>query len=146
MKTVACHISKRRMPPPSSHYSVPHSEPWGDSEWRQMGCLLPSPQPGHLLQLVHPGGFRKRKNKILAPDRWGADQRNDFKEPRLLHLPRHRKVLNSSTWDFWFSLILMFWCSSYLVFVTKPPTYSGSFLTSLEQSLRAILRRCLWGL
>ena len=28
------------------------------------------------------------KHRILAPDRWGAGQRNDFSEPRLLHLPR----------------------------------------------------------
>ena len=35
----------------------------------------------------------------------GAYQRNDFSEPRLLHLPIQRKVLNSLTWDIWFSLI-----------------------------------------
>ena len=35
----------------------------------------------------------------------GAYQRNDFSEPRLLHLPIQRKVLNSLTWDILFSLI-----------------------------------------
>ena len=45
------------------------------------------------------------KMRILAPDRWDAYKRNDFNEPRLLHLPIHRKVLNSLTWDIWFSLI-----------------------------------------
>ena len=32
-------------------------------------------------------------------DSWDAYQRNDFKEPILLHLPIHRKVLNSLTCD-----------------------------------------------
>ena len=34
-------------------------------------------------------------HRILAPI--GAYQRTDFSEPRLLHLPRQRKVLNSLT-------------------------------------------------
>ena len=32
-------------------------------------------------------------------------ERNDFHEPRLLHLPVHRKELNSLTWNVWFPLI-----------------------------------------
>ena len=35
----------------------------------------------------------------------GICDRHNFSEPRLLHLPIHRKVLNSLTWDIWFSLI-----------------------------------------
>ena len=49
--------------------------------------------------------LRMGKHRILAPDIWGAHQRNDFSEPSLLHLPIHRKTLNSWTWDVWFSLI-----------------------------------------
>ena len=45
------------------------------------------------------------KHRILASDNWGAYQRNDFSEPRLLHLPIQGKVLNSLTWDIWFSLM-----------------------------------------
>ena len=59
------------------------------------------------------------KCRMLAQDSWDACERNDFSEPRLLHLPIHRKVLNSLTWDWiisnqfisklrflnWFSLI-----------------------------------------
>ena len=45
------------------------------------------------------------KHRILAPESWGAYQRNDFSEPSLLHPPIHRKALNSLTWDIWFSLI-----------------------------------------
>ena len=38
---------------------------------------------------------------------------NDFNEPRLLHIPIHRKVLNSLTWDVWFS----FFSSNVLTFL-----------------------------
>ena len=43
------------------------------------------------------------KHRILAPDNWDACERNDFSEPRLLHLLIHTKALNSLTWDVWFS-------------------------------------------
>ena len=49
--------------------------------------------------------LRMRKHRILASDSWGAYQRNDFSEPRFLHLPYHRKALNPLTWDIWFSFI-----------------------------------------
>ena len=58
-------------------------------------------------------GLWMRKPRILAPESWCAYERNDFSEPKLLHLPIHRKVLNSLTWDVWFSLVnsnfLMHW-------------------------------------
>ena len=59
--------------------------------------------------------FKSRIKSTTAskPDTYSEDQRNDFCESRLLHLPIHRKVLNSLTWNIWFSLInshpLMFW-------------------------------------
>ena len=43
------------------------------------------------------------RHRILAPDRWGAYGRKDFREPRLSHLLIHRKALNFVTWDIWFS-------------------------------------------
>ena len=45
------------------------------------------------------------KLRIVAPDGWDAYQRNDFSEPRLLHLPTHTIALNSLTSDTRFSLI-----------------------------------------
>ena len=44
-------------------------------------------------------------HRTLALERWGVYEGNDFSEPRLMHLPTRRKVLNSLTWDIWFSLI-----------------------------------------
>ena len=37
----------------------------------------------------------KWEHRILAPDSWGAYQRNDFSDPRVLHFPTWRKALNS---------------------------------------------------
>ena len=48
---------------------------------------------------------RMEKNRMLVLDSWDANERNGFSGPRLLHLPIHRKVLNSLTWDIWLSLI-----------------------------------------
>ena len=50
------------------------------------------------------GAQDMKKHRILAPDSWGACERNGFSEPRLVHLPIHRHVLNSLAWDVWFSL------------------------------------------
>ena len=46
------------------------------------------------------------KSRILALESQGARQRSDFNEPRCLHVPIQEKaLLNSLTWDFWFSSI-----------------------------------------
>ena len=55
---ISCHISKQRMSQPPQMVS-----------WWALRKL------------------RLWKHKVLAPDSWGAYQRNDFTEPRLLHLP-----------------------------------------------------------
>ena len=58
---------------------------------------------------------------------------------RLLHLLIGRKLLNSLTWDVWFSLInsnlLMFWLPG---FCCKTLLYPGSSLTSSERFLRTM--------
>ena len=93
-------------------------------------------------------GPRMAESRMLAPDSWGANQRDDFNEPSLLDPPILRKALNSLTWclAFFFFLIksslLMFWL---LGFCCKTSIYPGFFLTSLEQPLRAIWG-CLLGL
>ena len=81
-KNVACHISKQRMLQPTSHH-----------------VTAPPQWEAFLKEL------KMRKHKIPAPDGWDACQRNDFSEPRLLHLPTHTIALNSLTSDTRFSLI-----------------------------------------
>ena len=94
----------------------------------------PHPQP----QPPAPEETQEEKAQDNGSISWGAYPRNGFNESRLLHLPRHRKTLNSLTWDIWFSLTVIFWTSDYLVFVARTPIYSGSSSTSSEQSLRDI--------
>ena len=64
------------------------------------GCYCPQVltlQLPHPPQRCTPRGLRMRKHRMLAPDSSGAHQRNDLSEPRLLHLPVHRTVVNSLT-------------------------------------------------
>ena len=81
-KNVACHISKQRMLQPTSHRIT------APPEWQAF-----------LKEL------RMRKHRMPHPDGWDAHQRNDFSEPRHLHLPIHTIALNSLTSDTGFSLI-----------------------------------------
>ena len=91
-----------------------------------------------------PRKLRMWKHRILAPDSWGADQRNDFSEPRLLYLPIHSKTLHSLSWDIWFSLSDNNHCSNYLVFVANLLYILGLPLASLEQPLRVIWGTASW--
>ena len=52
-----------------------------------------------------PRELRVWKTQDTGCNSWDAYERNDFSEPGFLHLPIHRKVLNSLTWVIWFSLI-----------------------------------------
>ena len=91
-----------------SHQAITLQLPrrWALRELRmETGC------PPSSSQLLQPPWWctlrrlRMKKHRILSPESWGAHQRNDFSEPRLLHLPIRRKALNSLTCDVWFSLI-----------------------------------------
>ena len=91
----------------------------------------------------------REKHRILAPDNWDACERNDFSEPRLLHLLIHTKALNSLTWDVWFSLtnnnFLMFrlpaLCCKLLYKLATCPS-----IPFLEQFSQGYFRCCLLGL
>ena len=53
----------------------------------------------HPLPTVSPEETQHVKIESWPPDSWDTYQRNDFSEPRALHLPTYWKVLNSLTWD-----------------------------------------------
>ena len=85
--------------------------------------------------------LRMWKHGIPAPDRWGAYERN---EARLLHLPIHRKYLNSLTWDVWFSCnndLLMFrlpaLCCNTSVWPDTPLASSEQFFQGWDAASRA---------
>ena len=108
-------------------------------------CRLAAIRPQPLL-MVSPEErkLRKWKHRKLAPYSQGAYQRNDFSEPRLLHLLMFRKALNSLTWNIWFSLIYKKKLLTFilLVFVAKLTYDLASPLASLEQFSLGHLR-CL---
>ena len=88
---------------------------------------------------------RCEKSQGTGPSSWDAYERNDFTEPRLLHLPI--KIPNSLTWNIWFSLIhnnlsmfrLPVLCYKLLFNLTPHPP----LLVSLEQFSQDYLRCCL---
>ena len=122
IKNIACHVSEqRRLQPWRRHITTVDGEPSGNSGWRQMGCPLPSSSHCDHPQLCALRGFRMEKSKTPVPESWGAYQRGDFCEPRLLHLPIQRKVLNSLTWTFGF--LPMFQLTD--LFVVKISIYPG---------------------
>ena len=92
-----CHSYHQLQPPGKL------GEPWGNS--RRKEYLLLTAIKLQSFPTKSPEEAQMWKTENTAPDSWGAYQRNDFSEPRLLHLPIHRKALNSLTWDIWFSLI-----------------------------------------
>ena len=135
----------------SSAISSPHTVSW----WALKGfkeekntCHLAVSSCSHRTRRTWKK-FRMRKQRALAPDSWGAYPRSDFSEPRLLHLPIQGKVLNSLTWDIWFSLtksnILTFRLPA-LCCKTPGPIRPGSPFTSSDQFSQCYLRcSLLWG-
>ena len=86
---------------------------------------------------------------ILAHDSWDIYTRNDFSEPRLLHLSIHRKVLSSLTWDVWFSLIHKnaFKIQAYLSFLWQILYNLTSSTASSKKFFQSLLICCslfLW--
>ena len=130
-----------------SHLSIilqlPDSEPWGNSGWKQDAHSLAPQMRDPLTMRI----LRVRKCRILAPDSWGANKGMISVSLDACIFP-NRKVLNSLTWDVWFSLInsnlLMFWLPG---FCCKTPLYPGSSLTSSERFLRTmwevVFRACV---
>ena len=146
MKNIACHISKQRMLWPSSHHVTAMSmvSPEGTQDRNRMPTIKPSataatpvPQQGTLRRL------RMRKHRILALDSWRAHQRNDFSEPRLLHLLIHSKVLNSVT-----SLISNHFSMFWLPGLCCKNSYNilGSSLRYFGAASQSYLRGCVPGL
>ena len=89
---------------------------------------------------------RMWQHRILAPDSWDACEGADFSEPKPSHLPIHRKMLNSLTWDVCFQLTIISWCSGYLPFVSKLLNDLAPSLSSSGQFSQDSLRCCLLGL
>ena len=73
-----------------------------------------------------------------APDSWGAYGRNEFSEPRDLHLPIHR-MLNSLTWYLIFDVqTVYFLCCKFVHSLTSAPAsleqFSQSYCDAVSQA------------
>ena len=93
------------------------------------------------------GGCEKSKRQDTGPS-WDVYERNDFDNPRLLHFPIHRRVLNSLRYHIWFSIInsnlLMFQPPGHLL-QKKNPIYPGSPPLPLQNSfLKIIWKSAEW--
>ena len=103
---ISCHISEQGC---HNHQWLELSNviwsAWGNSGRKRISAIGQPSDCSHSLGWTLRKLRLLQKHRILAPDRWSAYQRNDFSEPRFLHLPIHRKALNSLTWDILFSLI-----------------------------------------
>ena len=113
----------QQMLPPS-----PHGDCWGAGGRRGMQ-KQPFATPGRL--------FPTRKQG-LAPDSWGAYERNEFGEPRGLHLPLQRRMLNSLTW------YLIFLTSQQSLMFRLPAPFVANLyiaLTPLPASLEQFSQR-----
>ena len=126
-----------------SNYSPP-SLSWALRALRKKNTCHVAATRLQSLPTVSPKGAHDVKDIGYWPHSWDACERSDFREPRLLHIPTHRKVLKPLTWDVWFSLtnddLLMFRLP---VLCCKASILPGS---SLEQFCQGYLRCCLLGL
>ena len=119
---------------------------WGLPKLSSSGCCHPP-----WWQLRSWGNARGKVNKEtrMAPDSWGVYERNEFSEPRDLHLPIHRRILNSLTGYLVFLTCLLnnnLWYSDYLPPLLQICIYSDSLSCLLGAVFSGLLRYCLLGL
>ena len=131
--SISCHISKQgchsHQQFQASKYellALEVSQKGEQSLWSWSCWLLLLPKVNEELRMWK---TKKPRNRKLALDSWDAYERNNFSEPRSLHLPIHRKALNSVTWDIWFSLVI----NNLLIF--RLPAFYCKLLYNLSPSL-----------
>ena len=125
---ISCHINKPEISPPSV---ISGLQMWMRAPKTVIQQTLPPPT----MITEELGGCKKQPSAIhlkvdrergLAPESWGACERDEFSEPRGLHLPVHR-MLNSLTWYLIFDVqTACSLCCKLVCILTSPPT-------SLEQ-------------
>ena len=100
---------------------------WGLPQlWSRRCCHF----PWWLLRSWENAESNRNKETRLAPDSWGAYERNEFSEPRGLHLPIHR-MLNSFTWYLIFYVkTACSLCCKLVYSRTSPPAFLERFSQS----------------
>lgn len=120
-KKATCCISRQRC---FSHQAIALQPPQQKAlrELRtETGSPPSSSQPPAATPDGSPGETQDEKARDVSPGelRCRSKEGDGFSKSGPSHLPVHPKVLNSLTWDTWFSLTLIFWCSNYLVLLQK---------------------------
>ena len=102
---------------------------WGLPKHWSSRCCQP---PQWLLRSWGNARSKANKGTELAPDSWGAYERNELSEPRGLHLPIYR-MLNTFTWYLIFDDQTAFSLCCKLVYsLTSPLLPWSSFLRATE--------------
>ena len=137
-----CHSHQRLQPPLKESW-------WALRELRKgKNTCHPAALRLQPLPAVSPAETQDVKIQDTGPRELRCLSKEGFNEPRLLHLPIHRKVLNSLTWDIWFSLInshLLMFPTDYLSFVAKLLYNLASPLYLLGAVSQSYLKRSLQG-
>ena len=124
-ETISCHINKQEMSQPSA---ISGLQMWMRAPW-----MLPPPT----VIAEELGECKKQGNKEtgLIPDSWDSYERNEFNEPRGLHLPRHR-MLNSLTWYLIFEVqTACSLCCKLVYNLTSPPASLEQFSQSYRDAV-----------
>ena len=99
-----------------SHYGCPMVSPEGSQGGGRI-CPPSSSQPLQPPPVVHSEGTQDGKVPDTSPRQLRCRSKEWFQWAQTSHLPIHRKMLNSLTWDIWFSLInsnlLMLWLAGF---------------------------------
>ena len=87
-----------------SHYGCPMVSPEGSQGGGRI-CPPSSSQPLQPPPVVHSEGTQDGKVPDTSPRQLRCRSKEWFQWAQTSHLPIHRKMLNSLTWDIWFSWI-----------------------------------------
>ena len=125
-KNISCHINQQEMSQPPAISSKCEG---GPPKLQSSRSCHP---PEWLLRSWGNARSKVNKGTGLAPDSWGAYERNELSEPRGLHLPIYR-MLNSFTWYLIFDDQTAFSLCCKLVYsLTSPLLPWSSFLRATE--------------
>ena len=140
MNNIACHTSKPRILWTSSHHIavVLMVSPMATQDRNKWSAQLPNTQPLQTHSTVHPEGIEDVEKQDSGPDSWGAYERNDSSEPRLLNLSIHRKVLKYLIWDIWFPFSSVQWlnCVQFFAIPWITARQASLSITNPRNSLR----------
>ena len=140
-ENISCHINKQEMSQPSG---ISGLQMWMRAPQTEIQLPLPTviaEEPGeYTKQGKKKINKKRRRSKVnketeLAPDSWGAYERNEFSESRDLHLPIHR-MLNSLTWYLIFDVQTdRSLCCKLVYSLTSPPASLEQFSQSYWETV-----------